>query len=139
MVKVLCDGLCEPVNPGGTATYGWVAYTNGEKITEGCAVVCSGCDATNNVAEYSAVIAALKWLTSSKYAKGKIEICSDSQLCINQMAGIYKVKSLRILPLFTEACRLAKQLNVSFKWIPREENKEADELSRKAYREKRKN
>lgn len=48
LIVVNCDGLCEPVNPGGTACYGWVAYRGQEKIGEGYGVVCSGPGATNN-------------------------------------------------------------------------------------------
>lgn len=135
MLRAFCDGLCEPVNPGGVATYGWVIYDDVEKIAQDCAVVCSGNDATNNVAEYSAIISAMKWLKENGYAKRKIEICSDSLLCINQMAGTYEVRSLRILPLYKEAKKCAEQLmDVRFRWIPREENNEADELSQEAYR-----
>lgn len=135
MITVNCDGLCEPINPGGTACYGWVAYQNGERIGEGCGVICSGPEATNNVAEYTAVIKALEWLLASQLENEKIEIRSDSQLCIYQLQGIYGVYSPRIKPLYKKARQLAgKFRDLHFRWVPREQNEEADELSRKAYR-----
>jgi len=136
-VIVYCDGLCEPRNPGGTAAYGWVAYLNGEKIHEECAVVCTGPGATNNVAEYSAVIAALKWLAANGYTGEKTTVRSDSQLCIYQLDGSYAVRSERIRPLYEKAKRLAKKFQIVFEWVPREQNEEADALSRKAYVESR--
>jgi len=129
-----CDGLCEPVNPGGTACYGWVAYRGREKIGEGCGVICSGPEATNNVAEYTAVIKALEWLLKNGFAGEEVEVRSDSQLCIYQLQGFYAVRSPRILPLYEKAVSLVRKFKrVRFRWVPREENEEADALSRKAY------
>ncbi|MGI9863065.1 ribonuclease HI [Moorella naiadis] len=136
MIIVNCDGLCEPVNPGGTACYGWVARKDGEKLKESWGVICSGPGATNNVAEYTAVIEAMKWLIENGFAKERIEIRSDSQLCIYQLTGDYAVRSARIKPLYREARKLAQKFSsLRFRWVPREENEEADELSRKAYAE----
>lgn len=136
MIRVNCDGLCEPVNPGGTACYGWIAYKDKEKVAEDCGVICSGPEATNNIAEYTAVIRALEWLLANGYEKEAIEICSDSQLCIYQLQGIYSVHSPRIRPLYRKACELANRFkNLRFRWVPREQNEEADALSRKAYRQ----
>ena len=109
-------------------------YKDDEKIAEDCAVICSGPKATNNLAEYTAVIQALKWLNENGYNTEKIKICSDSQLCIHQLSGIYAVRSERILPLYRKTIKTAKNFkSIVFEWIPREKNKEADALSRKAY------
>jgi ribonuclease HI len=134
MIAVNCDGLCEPVNPGGTACYGWAAYRNEEKLGEGCGVVCSGPGATNNVAEYTAVIRALEWLLEQGLDNEDVEIRSDSQLCMFQLNGVYAVRSPRILPLYGKAVSLARKFRrVKFRWVPREQNEEADALSRRAY------
>ena len=110
-----------------------MAYRNGKKLYEDCAVVCSGPGATNNVAEYSAVIAALEWL-SANITGEKVTVRSDSQLCIYQLDGSYAVRSERIRPLYKKAKMLAKKFrNIVFEWVPREQNEEADALSRKAY------
>lgn len=136
MITVNTDGLCEPINPGGIAAYGWVAYRDGEKIGEGYKVVAEGPEATNNVAEYSGIIAALKWLLENNLQDEEIDLKSDSQLCIFQLNGFYQVKSPRILPLYQEATELlGKFPNIKLQWVPREENEEADALSRKAKEE----
>lgn len=136
MLIAYCDGLCEPYNPGGTATYGWVLYRDKEKIAEGCRVVCSGPKATNNVAEYSAVIAVLEYLIKNNLTEEKVVIRSDSQLCIYQLQGRYKVNVPRIVPKYKKAKKLAKRFKeLKFEWVPRNQNKEADALSRKAYNE----
>lgn len=134
-ITVYCDGLCEPVNPGGTACYGWVAYRGKKRIAKDCGVVCSGPDATNNIAEYTAVIKALEWLLENGCAGEEIAVCSDSQLCIYQLQGVYAVRSPRLMPLYARALELAEKFSgLSFKWVPREQNEEADRLSRKAYK-----
>ena len=62
MIEVYFDGACEPVNPKGIATYGYVVYRNGKKIREDCGLVGIGQGATNNIAEYTALIKALEYL-----------------------------------------------------------------------------
>jgi len=136
---VYFDGLCEPVNPRGIATYGFVIYRDGEKIFEGCGVVGAGMfgdDVTNNVAEYTALIKALEWLVEQGYTKDEVTVRGDSQLTIRQLNGVYAVRSMRILPLYKKARELVSKFeDIWFEWVPREENEEADSLSRKAYRE----
>ena len=136
MLIAYCDGLCEPYNPGGTATYGWVLYNDGVKLAEDCKVVCSGPKATNNVAEYSGIIAVLEYLIENDLTGEKVVIRSDSQLCIYQLQGRYRVNAPRIVPKYKKAKELAKRFKeLKFEWVPRNQNKEADALSRKAYEE----
>lgn len=133
IIEVFCDGLCEP-NPGGVATCSWVVYNDGKKIYEDCRVVCAGDGATNNVAEYGAVITAMGWLLANGYGKKKVVVNSDSQLCVRQINGLYRVKAPLVVSLHGEAKEMFRKFrDISFKWIPREENGEADALSRKAY------
>ena len=90
---------------------------------------------TNNFAEYSGLVAALK--ASLKYQAAHIEIYSDSQLVVRQLNGLYSVKSESLLPLHKEAKRLMSLLgNVAVFYIPREKNKEADALANKAVDQK---
>lgn len=127
------DGACEPKNPGGVASYGWVGYWKGKKAAHGFGVIGEGDGMTNNVAEYGALISAMKHLISKGYF-GEVQFNSDSQLVVNQMSGSWKVSSPHIALLFSEAKELARNFDkVSFVWIPREENEEADTLSKKAY------
>lgn len=137
MVIVLnADGLCEPTNPGGVACYGWVAWQDGKRIGEGWGEAARGPGATNNVADYRAVIAALEWLLAEGLAGERFLVRSDSQLLIRQIQGNYAVRSNRILPLYRRVRRLAGRFaSLRFEWVPREKNREADLLSRRAYGE----
>ena len=136
-VEVYFDGLCEPINPGGIATYGYVIYVNGVKIYEGCGCAGAGIfgdDVTNNVAEYIALIKSLEWLIENGYTDTEVRVYGDSQLVIMQINGRYSVRSPRIVPLFNKVNRLLSRFkSISLTWIPRDENKEADNLSKKAY------
>lgn len=89
--------------------------------------------ATNNVAEYQAVIFALKKfkaLFGKKLAKKtEIELKSDSELLIKQLNGEYKILDEKIQPLFLKAWNLRLDFKkVKFKLIPRKRNKTADSL-----------
>ena len=97
---------------------------------------------TNNEAEYKALIIALEFLSGMPNAAGIGEVLFllDSQLLVNQMNGIYSVKSANILPLYNKAQKLLKDikaalklrgslLKVTFRHIPRELNKDADKLA----------
>lgn len=87
--------------------------------------------ATNNVAEYMALIKGLKRLIELSIKEAIVR--SDSQLLINQLNGRYRVKSKNILPLYLEAISLCRDLTcIEFEYISREENLRADSLANKA-------
>jgi ribonuclease HI len=135
VVVVYVDGLCEPRNPGGTATYGFVVYINGEKKHEGCGIVGEGEGMSNNVSEYSGLIAALEWLYKNGYAADEIIVRSDSQLLVNQMSGLWACRGGMYKPYYEKAKAMLRFFkNIKFEWIPREKNEEADRLSRRAYK-----
>ncbi|KUO42993.1 MAG: hypothetical protein APU95_02585 [Hadesarchaea archaeon YNP_N21] len=132
-VEVHVDGSCEPVNPGGIASYGYVIYKDGKKIASNSGVV-EGGPTSNNVAEYWAAIKALEWLKDNGFAPEEVVLRSDSSLMINQLEGRYKVRAWRILPLYQNLQKLLADFKkIRFEWIPREENEEADALSKQAY------
>lgn len=86
---------------------------------------------TNNVAEYKAVVFALKkakaLLGGDKAKKTELEVRSDSELLVSQIKGRYKIKDEELKPLFIEVWNKMQNFKkVTFKLIPREENKEAD-------------
>ena len=96
-----------------------------------------GDNLTNNEAEYSAVIFALKKfkaLFGKKLAENTdVEIRADSEFLAKQMNGEYKILDEKIQKLFIEAWNLRLDFqNVKFKHIPREKNKEADRLVNEA-------
>jgi len=83
------------------------------------------------VAEYLPIIDALKRLIKKRLQENHITIISDSQLAIYQIQGRYKIKSKNLLPHYNEVMRLAPKFkNLKFKWVPRDENSEADSLTR---------
>jgi ribonuclease HI len=110
-----------------------VVYRGTVKLTEGHGVV-DHPSPSNNVAEYMACVKALTWLIESGLTDEPVEIRSDSRLLIYQLLGHYRVSAPRIVPLFKRVKGLTKNFGkIRFKWVPREENEEADSLSRKAY------
>ena len=140
MLYVYCDGACEPVNPGGIATWGYVIYVidlkygDRSRIREAYGV--AGVGLTNNIAEYTAVIEALEYLIDTSRVDEDVTVYSDSQLLINQLNGVYNVWSRNIRPLYEHVISLLPSFKrIEFEWIPREMNREADSLSRRAYYE----
>jgi ribonuclease HI len=84
--------------------------------------------ATNNVAEYSGLLAALKWAVER--GERRLWIRADSELLVKQMRGEYKVKNAGLQPLYARARLLTTHLDsVVFEHVRRESNKEADRLS----------
>lgn len=91
---------------------------------------------TNNEAEYHAVISGLKALLAMPefFAKEtEVEVCSDSQLLVNQVSGTFKIKQEHIRAFVVAIHKLIDQFaTVKFVSIPREKNKEADALVNEA-------
>lgn len=93
--------------------------------------------ATNNVAEYSAVIEALSWikknLTASQLTNSSFKFFLDSKLIVNQLNGLFKIKNGNLRTLIVEVRKLEKELggNISYCFIPREKNYQADFLVNK--------
>jgi ribonuclease HI len=84
--------------------------------------------ATNNVAEYNGLLAALQWAVDHR--ERRVQIRADSELLVKQMRGEYKVKNAGLQPLHARARLLVGQLDhVKFEHVRREYNKEADRLS----------
>ena len=87
--------------------------------------------ATNNVAEYSGLIAALTWAASNDIST--LHIRADSQLLVKQMRGEYRVKSPGLQPLFEQARALTRRIgDVTFEHVRRDFNKDADRLANEA-------
>ncbi|MBL7134596.1 MAG: ribonuclease HI family protein [Phycisphaerae bacterium] len=87
--------------------------------------------ATNNVAEYHGLLAGLA--AARRLNADQVEIASDSQLMVRQMTGQYRVKNAALKRLFEQARKLVGQFDeCSFRHIPREENAQADALTKQA-------
>jgi ribonuclease HI len=84
--------------------------------------------ATNNVAEYSGLLAALDWCAGHQATA--VHVLSDSLLLVQQMRGVYKVKHEGLKPLYGQARLLAHRIGkVTFEHVRREQNKDADRLA----------
>jgi ribonuclease H / adenosylcobalamin/alpha-ribazole phosphatase len=117
-------------NPG-IAGYGAVVLdaVTGEVLAEVSEAIGH---ATNNVAEYSGLVAGLR--AAGKLAPGApAEVRMDSKLVVEQMSGRWKIKHPDLRPLAAEASRMARALGrVTYTWVPRERNTHADRLANKA-------
>ncbi|MCX8181885.1 MAG: ribonuclease HI family protein [Candidatus Methanomethyliaceae archaeon] len=133
---LMFDGLCEPYNPGGIATYGFVVYQDSVKLYEEGGVVGAGIlgdDVSNNVAEYTALIKGMEHIIKMGY-RGPLIVRGDSRLVIRQMRGEYAVRARRLIKLYERAKELVQSFeSVVFEWVPREENADADRLCRYTY------
>jgi probable phosphoglycerate mutase len=126
-VRLFTDGGARG-NPG-PAAYGYVLENedgsvlaaHGEKIGI----------ATNNVAEYSALIAGLE--KALELGVETVEVVSDSQLLVKQMLGEYRVKNETLQELWSRATALAREIgSVRYRWVRREHNELADRLLNEA-------
>ena len=115
-------------NPG-PAAYGYVLESedgtvldaHGERIGV----------ATNNVAEYRALVAGLE--KAGELGVTELEVVSDSGLLVKQMTGVYKVKNAALRELSLEAARAARSLSrVRYTAVRREHNELADRLVNEA-------
>ncbi len=129
-LEIFVDGACKG-NPG-AAAIGVVIFENQKKIKEVSRTIG---EATNNIAEYKALLCALE---EAKLLKAsKIKIYTDSELMFYQFSGRYQVKSEHLKIFFDQAQKLAKEFkSVEIKNIPREKNKEADQLATQALKNK---
>ncbi len=87
--------------------------------------------ATNNVAEYRALVAGLAKAVETGVSE--LEVVSDSELLVKQMRGEYRVKNRALQDLSLQATRFARELDrVSYTAVPREQNELADRLVNEA-------
>ncbi|WP_139983720.1 bifunctional RNase H/acid phosphatase [Nocardioides litoris] len=91
--------------------------------------------ATNNVAEYSGLIAGLR-MAADHAPEADVEVRMDSKLVVEQMSGRWKIKHPGMKPLAAEAAQLAP-FGTTYTWVPRERNKHADRLANEALDGKR--
>src|SRR5438128_195479 len=114
-------------NPG-PAACAYVMTREGHLLSE--AAHCLG-TATNNFAEYTALVRALE--QAAELGAEHLLIRSDSELLVKQMNGVYRVKDARLKVLYNQANRLREQFaDVSIVHVPRAENSDADRLCNEA-------
>ncbi|MBI4029534.1 MAG: ribonuclease HI family protein [Candidatus Blackburnbacteria bacterium] len=129
-LKVFSDGGARG-NPGPAASafvvkdfQNNIIFKNAKKIG----------NTTNNIAEYTAVVMAMDWLVENKKENLAVNFFLDSQLVVNQLKGLFKIKNenLRRLVLLIKQQEVKLKGQVTYQHIPREKNKEADLLVNKA-------
>ncbi len=125
-LEIFTDGACSG-NPG-PAGIGVVIKRDGKVVKEISRPIGQ---ATNNIAEYTALIYALQEALILKAQE--IDVYTDSELMCKQVGGEYAVKHGNIKPLFEQVKHLATGFKrFALKFTPREGNVEADRLSRQA-------
>lgn len=151
MIHIHFDGGCEPINPGGVATYGFTIKHESMKPYHGFGVVGEGEGMTNNLAEYEGLLNALRSLNHMieggeivPQLNEKVLINGDSKMVIYMCAGIWGRKNphkkyphllVRLQTIKQIVAQLQNKYGLFFQleWIPREENQEADDLCNLAF------
>ena len=127
VLKIFTDGACRG-NPG-PAGVGVVIFNETGEVVK--TISHSIGQATNNIAEYTALIYALQEALVLKATRVKIH--TDSELMYCQLNGEYKIKNEKLKILFDQAQHLKEGFeHFEMKLVPREENHEADRLASKA-------
>lgn len=116
-------------NPG-PASYGFVIKDEKDEILfkEGKTIGVT----TNNVAEYTAVLRGIEYIISnlSKDKHNKVEIITDSLLIASQLSGRFKIKNEKLMDLYFQIKGLEKYFSeISYRNVPREQNKQADQMA----------
>lgn len=121
-------------NPGPAAIGVYITDSSGAILKEVSETIGN---ATNNIAEYQAVLVAfqtLKQLFGKQLKEMQVEIRMDSELVQKQLSGQYQIKEPGLVPIFMEIhnMRVAHLPHVTFTHVRREKNKEADRLVNEA-------
>lgn len=129
------DGACEPVNPKGNLGIGaFILNPERKRIFELSKYILAkelNFETSNNVAEYMGIIAIFEYLIKNNLQKEKIIIGGDSKLVINQMLFLWNCNGGVYVQYYKKAKELRKQFdNLNLVWIPREQNEQADILSK---------
>lgn len=128
-LTIFTDGASRG-NPG-HASYGFVIEDEGKKILfeQGEYIGVT----TNNVAEYTAVLEALKFVKNKYGSNLTIKLLADSKLVVEQLSGRYKIKSSHLRLLIDQINLLTFNFKaVTFKHLPRSQNFLADSLANQA-------
>jgi ribonuclease HI len=131
-IEAWFDGACEPVNPGGHATWGVTVKRGDQIIAEESGHVGYGAKMSNNVAEYAGLLRVLEIVSGMT---GPVIIRGDSKLVVQQMQGLWKIKGGLYRSYATAAKDALKHPQLagrcSFEWIPRDQNNRCDVLSKR--------
>lgn len=142
-LTVFVDGACEPRNPGGVGGCAFAVYA-GEvggreadprpTVLKAAGKLLDEPGMTNNVAEYRALVATLRWLAEHGHRDDEIDLRMDSKLVVEQVNGNWECRSPRLQP-FCGECRaiLLLMRHTKLRWVPREENFAPDAMINQLY------
>jgi ribonuclease HI len=128
---IYCDGGARG-NPGPAAS-AFVVYNSSHHLVFETSQPIG--QTTNNQAEYQAVIFALEWLSRQNLTGAEITFYFDSQLLVNQLKGLYKIKDLILKQKYQIVAKLINSSKFKVKnyiYIPRRQNSRADFLVNQA-------
>jgi ribonuclease HI len=122
----------------GFISYGWLIYKGEQLIARGFGVFALDKYAASNIAEYIALIEGLEALADFGVRKEAVEIQGDAKCVIDQMCGTAGISSVPTRKLNKRASRLVKRFeDLSWQWVPRRYNRDADQLTKYAMRKMR--
>lgn len=133
------DGSCEPMNPGGTARWGIIIRdANDNIVCKKSGTIGKGKLMSNNVAELAAASEALYEIMAYVNSGESVLMRGDSKLAINLLNRAWKPRYEKkglYLPYFDMAMKAlgrctAKNVKITIEWVPRDDNQEADDLSK---------
>ena len=133
--EVFFDGACEPKNPGGHLGYGYLIYQDGDYILSASFYEPKSLNNTNNVAEYKACLEALhrllQYINIHSITEYSVSAFGDSMLVVKQMNGVWNINSGAYKEFALKTKSLIEDFeNIKFNWIPREQNQDADDMSK---------
>ena len=134
------DGMLRSSSDGwpahlGLLGYGWLIKRNDVEIAYGFGIFVRKCLAGSNVAEYLALIEVLEALADLRIKHDAVEIRGDAKCVIDQMIGQAGVSSPLTMKLNRHTQNLASRFTaLTWVWVPRRENRHADSLSRRSFR-----
>jgi ribonuclease HI len=119
----------------GLLGYGWLIHWGETEIARGYGVFLRACKAGSNAAEYLALIDGLEALADLRITNELVDIRGDAKCVIDQMTGLSSVSSPLTRQLHHRARKLCRRFsNLTWTWVPRRENRQADSLSRRSFR-----
>lgn len=137
-LELFSDGLCEPVNPGGTAIWAFVARDEGKIVYEAAGVLGSGRGMSSNYAESYAALEALKWAVRERPGQPFV-LRSDSEFVVKAALGAARPGERETARVVDDLEALLRPLHdggiARITWIPRQLNDEPDKLTWRLYLE----
>lgn len=149
MYQLHFDGLYRQIHPqrstsqttrraeqAGFMCYGWLIFQNGVLVARGHGVFAQGKNASSNSAEYLAMIEGLEALADMGVCHEPVIVMGDAKSVLDQMSGMASVSSAAARAHYRRAKKLVRGFtHLQWCWTPRQRNRAADQLTRRAMSE----